>query len=189
MSQGYLQPQEFSASSWRKHLPLCSLFIALSLLFKTWYDSENIYWWTFQFCWVLARSIVLNSIAVNAQLRRPDFSQIWVLEFLLDLTSTHKWFLPMNGKMLLTLSMVTLPWSHWPAVEDRPDTSSIQKFYFCVQFCLLFVPHSTFQFADAPSARNWKEENLSFEIALALVHITVEPLTRGDEIVSAAINK
>ncbi|PKU45141.1 hypothetical protein llap_4546 [Limosa lapponica baueri] len=34
----------------------------------------------------------------------------------------------------------------------------------------------------APSARNWKEENLNFNIAVALVHITVEHLTQGDEI-------
>lgn len=63
------------------------------------------------------------------------------------------------------------------------------KFYFCVQFCLLFAPHSTFQFSDAPSARNWKEENLNFKIALNLVHITAESLTQRGEIVSAAINK
>lgn len=106
---------------------LCS-FTALSLLFRTWCVSENIYWWAFQVCWVLARCIVLNFITVNAQLRQPDFSHIWVLELLPDLISTQKWFLHRNGTMLLTLFVVTLPHSHWPAMEDRPDNSPNQYF-------------------------------------------------------------
>lgn len=81
-------------------------------------------------------------ITVNAQPRQPNFSQIWVLELLLDLASTHKWFPCMNGTMLLTVSVVTLPCSHcagllWKTGLTLPQTRIV---FLCTVLPLICSP-------------------------------------------------
>lgn len=77
--------------------------------------------------------------------------------------------------------------SHWPAVEDKCDISPDQDFISansaatCSTFCFPICRYSLY--------KEWERRNLNFKIALDLAHVTAEPLTDGDEIVNAAINK
>lgn len=80
--------------------------------------------------------------------------------------------------------MMIFPCSHWTRLTLPRAKISV----LCTDLHFICSPFH-FQFANYPSARNWKEENLNFKIALDLVHIDIGSLTQRDEIVGTAINK
>jgi len=91
--------------------------------------------------------------------------------------------------MLLTLSVVMLPCIHFPAVENKHDISPNQNFIsvYSAATHLLQTLLSNLQVLLLYLKLKGRKSQL--HDCTGVSYVTAEPLTRGDEIVSAAIKK